>query len=205
MSATRTFPPLPCCWPQALPPLPMRPPCRMKRPLPRILPRLDWRNSKIPGLPPKDLDVAINAFLAKPDEAGLKAARAAWIRARVPYPHTEVYRFGNPVVDDWEGRVNSWPLDEGLIGLCRCLLWAARATRTRLFTANVIANTRLTVDGKPVDASTITPDLLAKTLHKAGGVDANVAIGYHAIEFLLWGQDLNGTGPGGRQPARDGL
>src|SRR5690606_39021314 len=31
-----------------------------------------------------------------------------------------------------------------------------------------------------------------------------VATGYHAIEFLLWGQDLNGTGPGaGERPATD--
>jgi putative iron-regulated protein len=45
--------------------------------------------------------------------------------------------------------------------------------------------------------------LLSK-LHEAGGVEANVATGYHAIEFLLWGQDLNGTGPGaGNRPATD--
>jgi putative iron-regulated protein len=31
-----------------------------------------------------------------------------------------------------------------------------------------------------------------------------VATGYHAIEFLLWGQDLNGTGPGaGNRPWTD--
>ena len=31
-----------------------------------------------------------------------------------------------------------------------------------------------------------------------------MATGYHAIEFLLWGQDLNGTGPGaGARPASD--
>ena len=31
-----------------------------------------------------------------------------------------------------------------------------------------------------------------------------MATGYHAIEFLLWGQDLNGTGPGaGKRPASD--
>ena len=33
-----------------------------------------------------------------------------------------------------------------------------------------------------------------------------MATGYHAIEFLLWGQDLNGTGPGaGNRPASDYL
>ena len=28
---------------------------------------------------------------------------------------SEVFRFGNAVVDDWEGQMNAWPLDEGLI------------------------------------------------------------------------------------------
>ena len=45
----------------------------------------------------------------------MRAARAAWIQSRVPYQQTEVYRFGNATVDDWEGKVNGWPLDEGLI------------------------------------------------------------------------------------------
>ena len=49
-----------------------------------------------------------------------------------------------------------------------------------------------------MDASTITPDLIAHRLHEAEGIEANVASGYHAIEFLLWGQDLTGTGPGAR-------
>src|SRR5690606_27158372 len=44
-------------------------------------------------------------------------------------------------------------------------------------------------------AGEITPELLRDVLHEADGNEANVATGYHAIEFLLWGQDLNGTGP----------
>lgn len=151
----------------------------------------------------RDLDKAINAFLATPDETGLKSARAAWIKARAPYLRTEVYRFGNPVLDDWEGRVNSWPLDEGLIDYVD-ESYGTESDENALFTANVIASSTLKVDGKDVDASDITPELLAKTLHGAGGIDANVATGYHAIEFLLWGQDLNGTGPGaGNRPYTD--
>lgn len=47
----------------------------------------------------------------------------------------------------------------------------------------------------------ISPQLLAEELHMLDGVQANVATGYHAIEFLLWGQDLNGTNPGaGNRP-----
>jgi len=60
------------------------------------------------------------------------------------------------------------------------------------------------INGKEVDASQITPEFIASTLHEAGGIEANVASGYHAIEFMLWGQDLNGTGPGaGARPASD--
>src|SRR5690606_10767169 len=50
---------------------------------------------------------AVDALVARPDAGTLAAAREAWIAARVPYMQTEVYRFGNPVVDAWEGRVNA--------------------------------------------------------------------------------------------------
>lgn len=63
----------------------------------------------------KTLQTAIDAFLAKPNDETLKAARTAWIAARVPYLQSEVFRFGNTIIDDWEGQVNAWPLDEGLI------------------------------------------------------------------------------------------
>ena len=63
----------------------------------------------------KELQAAIDEFLAQPTEDTLGAAREAWKAARVPYQQTEGYRFGNAIVDDWEGRVNAWPLDEGLI------------------------------------------------------------------------------------------
>ncbi len=66
------------------------------------------------------LQVAVDALLAAPSEETLEAARVAWIAARVPYQQSEVFRFGNPIVDDWEGRVNAWPLDEGLIDYVGC-------------------------------------------------------------------------------------
>src|SRR5690606_30516641 len=60
----------------------------------------------------RDLQAAIGVFVAAPSADAMDAARSAWVSARVPYLQTEVYRFGNPVVDDWEGKVNAWPLDE---------------------------------------------------------------------------------------------
>ena len=125
----------------------------------------------------------------------MSAAKAAWLAARVPYQQTEVFRFGNPIVDDWEGKVNAWPLDEGLIDYVD-VSYGGPTDENEFAALNVIANPTLSIGGVDVDATNITSALLEGTLHEADGIEANVATGYHAIEFLLWGQDLNGHGPG---------
>lgn len=151
----------------------------------------------------RNLQKAVTALIAKPSEATMKAAREAWIAARIPYQQSEVFRFGNPVVDEWEGRVNAWPLDEGLIDYVDSGKYGEESDENPLYTANVIANRKLRFGGKTLDAAKIDWRLLRK-LHEVGGVEANVATGYHAVEFLLWGQDLNGTGPGaGSRPWTD--
>ena len=147
---------------------------------------------------------AVAKLLAEPNENSLAAAREAWIAARVPYQQTEAYRFGNAIVDDWEGKVNAWPLDEGLIDYVDEGRYGSESDENPIYTANVVANEKLMVNGEAVDASEITKNLLADVLHEAEEVEANVATGYHAIEFLLWGQDLNGTDAGaGARPATD--
>ena len=151
----------------------------------------------------KALDAAIDALIANPSEETLTAARAAWKAARIPYQQTEAFRFGNPIVDEWEGRVNAWPLDEGLIDYVAAS-YGTESDSNALYVANVIANPKITIDGTELDATDITPELLQTHLQEAAGVESNVATGYHAIEFLLWGQDLNGTGPGaGNRPFTD--
>ncbi len=149
------------------------------------------------------LKSAVDALVAAPSDRTLLQARAAWLAAREPYQQTEVYRFGNAIVDDWEGRVNAWPLDEGLIDYV-ATSYGTESDENAFYTVNVIANPKLKVAGQEIDASQITAALLAEELQEAGEVEANVATGYHAIEFLLWGQDLNGTGAGaGDRPATD--
>ncbi|MDO6514083.1 imelysin family protein [Neptuniibacter sp. 2_MG-2023] len=151
----------------------------------------------------QELNKVLNLFLAKPTEENLKKARAAWIAARVPYQQSEAFRFGNPIVDDWEGKVNAWPLDEGLIDYVAAG-YGAESDENPFYTANIVANSKLKVGGVEIDASKIDKKLLAETLHEIDEVEANVATGYHAIEFLLWGQDLNGNNPGaGNRPATD--
>lgn len=151
----------------------------------------------------RELKAKVDALIADPSAETLAAARSAWIAARVPYQQTEAYRFGNPIVDDWEGKVNAWPLDEGLIDYVDATYGGA-TDENRYAALNVIANPTFTLSGEDIDASEITPELLSGTLHEADEVEANVATGYHAIEFLLWGQDLNGTDPGaGDRPYTD--
>ncbi|HET7408833.1 MAG TPA: imelysin family protein [Paracoccaceae bacterium] len=143
---------------------------------------------------------AIDRLIAEPSEKALDEARDAWRAARVPYQQTEVYRFGNPIVDEWEGKVNAWPLDEGLIDYVDY----GGATDVNPYGAmNIIASPVLEMSGREIDASAITPELI-RDLHELDGIEANVTSGYHAIEFLLWGQDLSGTGEGsGARPATD--
>ena len=151
------------------------------------------------------LQTAVDAFIASPSPATFDAAKSAWLVSRIPYQQTEVYRFGNAYVDDWEGKVNAWPLDEGLIDYVDTSLYGTESEENGFFLANVVATPDLRVAGQSIDASDITAELL-QSLHEIDGVEANVATGYHGVEFLLWGQDLNGTGAGaGMRPYTDYL
>lgn len=149
------------------------------------------------------MKTAIDAFIANPNDDTLAAARTAWVDARVPYQQTEAYRFGNVIVDEWEGKVNAWPLDEGLIDYVDADAYGDGSDENAFYTANIVSNAKLTIAGQEIDATEINADLL-RSLHEIDDVEANVATGYHAIEFLLWGQDLNGTDAGaGNRPASD--
>lgn len=132
------------------------------------------------------LQNAVDAFLANPSADTQTAAKAAWLAAREPYGQTEVFRFGNANVDDWEGKVNAWPLDEGLIDYVVSDYEYEDGNDYGDY--NLIAKQ----DG-PINAA------LLESFQEKGGSEANVATGYHAVEFLLWGQDLNA------KPADSGL
>ena len=126
----------------------------------------------------KVLQTAINAFVAAPSEAGLNKARSAWLAAREPYGQTETFRFYGGPIDDAkgpEGQINAWPLDEAYIDSVK------GKTST-----GVVNNRKLK----------ITKTLLS-SLNERGG-EENVSTGYHAIEFLLWGQDFDAKGAGKR-------
>ena len=150
----------------------------------------------------KEMHSSIEKFMNNTNESNFIDLKDSWLKARTIYQQTEVFRFGNPLVDDWEGKVNAWPLDEGLIDYVDNTNYYPSENDFSNF--NVIANKKLKVEGELIDASVINPMLLSNKLHEIGGNEANVATGYHAIEFLLWGQDLNGNESGsGNRPYTD--
>ena len=150
----------------------------------------------------KQLQTAVDAFIAQPGTETLNAAKAAWKTARIPYQQSEVFRFGNSIVDDWEGELNSWPLDEGLIDYVDQGDYVYELGNPGA-TLNIIATPKLNIGGESLDLTNLTPEVLA-SLNEFAGSEANVATGYHAIEFLLWGQDLHGTEAGaGERPYSD--
>jgi len=125
-----------------------------------------------------DLQRSLDAFVAQPSAKGLEQARKAWLAARDWYGQSEAFRFyGGPIDDENgpEGRLNAWPLDESYVDY---------------------------VEGRP-DSGVINDRKVAidrKTLAEMNerGGEENISAGWHAIEFLLWGQDLNDEGPGNR-------
>jgi putative iron-regulated protein len=124
------------------------------------------------------LQKAVQSFLAAPSDENLKAARKAWLDAREFYGQTEAFRFYGGPIDDKngpEGRINAWPMDESYVDYVKDAPNAG------------IINNRKAVIGKKQLAS----------LNERNG-EENIATGWHAIEFLLWGQDLSTTGPGNR-------
>jgi putative iron-regulated protein len=126
----------------------------------------------------RELDAAVDALIANPSDSTLAAARERWKAARVPYSRSEAFRFYAGPIDREggpEGQINGWPLDENHIDAVMLDQYGAAPG------LNIIGNRE--------QFPTITPELIAEQ-NEAGG-EKNIASGYHAIEFLLWGQDFN--------------
>jgi putative iron-regulated protein len=132
----------------------------------------------------------LDAFLAAPTEDSLATLRTGWLASRAHYMLTEGARFYDGPIDvdppNYEALVNSWPLDEAYVDYTT--------------DANGVIDDTAGIVNHPDVLATITSDGL-DALNAQGG-DANISDGYHAQEFLLWGQALQPVGPGTR-PASD--
>lgn len=124
------------------------------------------------------LRAAVQAFTAKPSAETLAEARKQWLAAREFYGQTEAFRFyGGPIDNDNgpEGRINAWPMDESFVDSVQGKP-----------DAGLVNNRKFVINKKNLSAQ-----------NERGG-EENIATGWHAIEFFLWGQDLSETGPGDR-------
>jgi putative iron-regulated protein len=129
------------------------------------------------------LQEAVDDFVAAPSASTQEAAKQAWLAARLPYGPSEVFRFYDGPIDNPEdgpeGLINAWPLDE-----------------------NYIDYTRDDAQAGLINDTAGVPTLTADAIESANEAEGEAAIstGYHAIEFLLWGQDgeTPGTGAGKR-------
>ncbi|HRK70848.1 MAG TPA: imelysin family protein, partial [Micropepsaceae bacterium] len=101
--------------------------------------------------------------------------RAAWVAARPAYLVTETFRFYDGPIEEVEGFINAWPLNEGFID-------ATEGAPQ----GGIIHDASATIDEDTLRNRNQTSD------------EADVTTGWHAIEFLLWGQDFSATGPGTR-------
>ncbi len=123
----------------------------------------------------------IAAFTADPTDATLQTAKESWLTARDAYGPTEAFRFYDGPIDNPddgpEGQINAWPMDEVYVD------YVADDPE-----AGIIND----IEGVPE----ITRDVIVEANEEGG--ETNISTGWHAIEFLLWGQDLSEDGPGER-------
>ncbi|MEL6637430.1 MAG: imelysin family protein [Bacteroidota bacterium] len=123
---------------------------------------------------------AINHFVDHPSEEQFLDCKNKWLQARIPYGQTEAYRFYGGPIDDKdgpEGLINAWPMDENFIDY-------------------VEGMPEVGLINDPASYPTIDKALLSDLNEKAS--EESIFTGYHAIEFLLWGQDLSASSAGQR-------
>ena len=93
---------------------------------------------------------------------------------------TEAFRFYAGPIDDADGpepMINGWPIDEYHID-------------------GVEGAPDAGIINDPKTFPTITRELIERMNERAG--ETAITSGFHAIEFLLWGQDFSAEGPGER-------
>ncbi|TWH77237.1 putative iron-regulated protein [Azomonas agilis] len=143
------------------------------------------------------LQTAVRTLLATPTSEHLQATKNAWIAARVPYMQTEVFRFSSPVVNEWERQVNAWPINAEVIDYV-----ARDAKRPNNARTSIIANPIINLGEERIEFHQITASSLS-SLNELAGPDLPIITGYHALEFLLWGEEPAKKNGAGQRPATD--
>jgi putative iron-regulated protein len=132
------------------------------------------------------LKTAITAFLANPNDETLTHARDAWINGRRSWEMTEAFRFYDGPIDVTDtdmgplSRIDGWPVDPSAIDYVEDNP-----------TSGIVNNMKLA--------------LTRATLLAQGQSSHMPVTGWHAIEFLLWGQEPSALGEPGDRSVTDYL
>lgn len=129
----------------------------------------------------QSLKTVINTFVSNPSDLNFTACKTSWKQVREIYGLTETFRFADGPIDNPadgpEGFINAWPMDEAYVDYVQ-----------GADSSGIINNVAL--------YPTINQATLL-TANENGG-ETNISLGFHAIEFLLWGQDFSASSAGTR-------
>ncbi len=141
----------------------------------------------------QDLEASIDSFVGAPDAMKLQECKDKWIAARLIYQQNEITRFYDGPIDDAdgpEGLMNAWPMDESHVDYVSDGMGGVLVT-------GIINNAGMfpTINKQTLIDNNETPN------------EDSISTGWHAIEFLLWGQDdvdpNNDNGAGGMRSHLD--
>ena len=125
------------------------------------------------------------SFLDNPTQASFSSLKLAYTNARFYYQQTEVFRFANEEIDNLEDRVNAWPVDESFLDYVK-VSGSVQSNNNLVFSSKIKNADNYIKINNNYDHKSL------RSLHELGGDESKVTTGFHAIEFMLWGQDLNG-------------
>tara|TARA_B110000037_G_scaffold186635_1_gene216720 strand:+ start:28 stop:1254 length:1227 start_codon:yes stop_codon:yes gene_type:complete len=130
-----------------------------------------------------NLKSVLDDFITTPTQAGFDASKIAWFAAREIYGQTEAYRGANGPIDtpnqpwsiDNEGQMNAWPMEEALVDYVAI---GSEGEGAGTYDFNIISDISIVINAASISS-----------YNEFENNEASVTTGWHAIEFLLWGQD----------------
>lgn len=125
----------------------------------------------------------VEAFLKQPTAEHLAATKESWIACRQPYSQTEIARFYDGPIETVENYVNAWPIDPNYLDY-------------------TVGSPNAGIINDVADYPEITREVIVGVIERENDNgregEKTISTGFHAIEFLLWGQDLYADKPGQR-------
>jgi putative iron-regulated protein len=119
-----------------------------------------------------DLQTLVDAFVAIPTLPGLAACKDQWVLAHIPYSQSEIFTGAMGPIDGdsihYASRINGWEMEPAYLD------YLSDSTN-----AGIVSDTN---NHPMIDRAVL------RALHQKGDAQ-RIMLGYHVIEFMLWGED----------------